>query len=72
MPDPPDDLMTVAEVAAILKLNQQTVRNCSTLESYPPCAWDRDGCGSTTGRFEEGYGGVGYFVGGLVARCWLQ
>jgi excisionase family DNA binding protein len=27
MPDPPDEFMTVAEVAAILKLNQQTVRD---------------------------------------------
>jgi excisionase family DNA binding protein len=27
IPDPPDDFMTVAEVAALLKLNQQTVRN---------------------------------------------
>jgi hypothetical protein len=25
--DPPDEFMTVAEVASILKLNQQTVRN---------------------------------------------
>jgi len=25
--DPPDEFMTVDEVAAILKLNQQTVRN---------------------------------------------
>ena len=27
MPDAPDEFMTVAEVATILKLNQQTVRN---------------------------------------------
>jgi hypothetical protein len=27
MADPPDELMTVAEVVAILKLNRQTVRN---------------------------------------------
>ena len=27
MPDSPEEFMTVAEVAAILKLNQQTVRN---------------------------------------------
>ena len=27
MPEPPDAFMTVAEVAEILKLNQQTVRN---------------------------------------------
>jgi excisionase family DNA binding protein len=27
MPQPPEEFMTVAEVAAILKLNQQTVRN---------------------------------------------
>jgi Helix-turn-helix domain len=27
VPRPPDEFMTVAEVAAILKLNQQTVRN---------------------------------------------
>ena len=27
MPQPPDEFMTVAEVAAILKLNQQTMRN---------------------------------------------
>lgn len=27
MPDPPDGFMTVAEVAAVLKLNQETVPN---------------------------------------------
>jgi excisionase family DNA binding protein len=27
VPEPPDEFMTVAEVAEILKLNQQTVRN---------------------------------------------
>jgi excisionase family DNA binding protein len=27
MPDPPDEFMTVAEVATTLKVNQQTVRN---------------------------------------------
>jgi excisionase family DNA binding protein len=27
MPDPPDEFMTVAEVASVLRLNQQTIRN---------------------------------------------
>ena len=27
MSDPPEEFMTVAEVAALLKINQQTVRN---------------------------------------------
>ena len=35
MAEPPDEFMTVAEVAAILKLNQQTVRNWIDQGSLP-------------------------------------
>jgi excisionase family DNA binding protein len=35
VPDPPDQFMTVAEVASILKLNQQTVRNWIDQGSLP-------------------------------------
>ena len=35
MPEPPDEFMTVADVAAILKLNQQTVRNMISAQLSP-------------------------------------
>ena len=53
MPERSDELMTVAEVAAILKLNQQTIRlNQQTIRNWIdagrlPCALARDACVSS-------------------------
>jgi excisionase family DNA binding protein len=45
MPAAADEFLTVAEIAGLLKLNQQTVRNWIDNGSLVAVRWDLGGCG---------------------------
>ena len=48
----PDDIMTVAEVASILKLNHQTVRKLDRPEGSSPCCTSAGGSAARRADFD--------------------